>query len=159
MEILTAYVRDVVPRFVSGRSGFSSDVHLFPPIDVQAILIVINRRDPERIRLEPDRLNLSGAVLLGADLSGARLQRADLTAANLERADLTGAHLEGALLQEAVLRGAHLEMARLQGATLYGAEGLTQDQINASYMDAKTTLPEGVGPDGRPYYRSTRVWP
>ena len=114
-------------------------------LDVQAILVVISRRyrfnDPESVVIDlsksnlhsvsAQRLELPGAVMIGADLQGADLQGADLQGAdlqganlqgaNLQGANLQGANLEGAKLQEANLEGAELQEANLQGADLKGA--------------------------------------
>lgn len=112
-----------------------------------------------------------------AILTGAHLEHADLTDAYLQRAALQNAHLEGATLTAAHLEGAHLSGARLDGATLMGthlrnadlfgahlegadlsrARGLTQAQIDETFMDDQTFLPEEPGPDGEPYRRSTRI--
>jgi uncharacterized protein YjbI with pentapeptide repeats len=76
-----------------------------------------------------DSVNLSEAILRGADLReanlrGAKLQRADLRGANLQRASLLGADLQRAFLPEADLLftnlwGADLRRADLRGANLW----------------------------------------
>ena len=75
-----------------------------------------------------DSVNLSEAILRGADLReanlrGAKLQRADLRGANLQRASLLGSDLQRAFLSEADLLftnlwGADLRRADLRGANL-----------------------------------------
>jgi Protein of unknown function (DUF2934)/Pentapeptide repeats (8 copies) len=107
--------------------------------------------------------NLSGACLEGAVLLGARLEGADLNYAHLERATLSLAHLEGAWLEHAHLEGAwigsahldgahldyaHLEGAllgdtHLEGASLWGASGLSDDQLRRAFGDKHTILPGG----------------
>jgi uncharacterized protein YjbI with pentapeptide repeats len=72
--------------------------------------------DPEGIRLDLYRANLSEA-----NLSGANLSEANLYGANLSEANLYGANLSGANLSEANLYGANLSEANLYGANLYGA--------------------------------------
>ena len=79
-----------------------------------------------------DRIDLSGADLVGAnlrgaDLVGANLRRAylrdaDLVGADLRDADLVGANLRDADLRGADLRGANLRDADLRGANLGGAD-------------------------------------
>jgi hypothetical protein len=107
--------------------------------------------------------NLSGVYLEGAVLLGARLEGADLNYAHLERATLSLAHLEGAWLEHAHLEGAwigsahldgahldyaHLEGAllgdtHLEGASLWGASGLSDDQLRRAFGDEHTILPGG----------------
>jgi hypothetical protein len=72
----------------------------------------------------------------------------------LERANLSSARLEYAQLGKA-----NLADARLNGADLRQAIGLTQAQIDETYMDEKTILPDKSGPDGQPLRRSTRTPP
>ncbi|MEW1739764.1 pentapeptide repeat-containing protein [Nocardia beijingensis] len=115
------------------------------PVDVQAALTVISRREPihERNEDKPDlhqtcltraslyRSNLANtwlaaANLTGADLRGANLTNANLTEANLTgviafNADLSGADLTGVNLTSANLYGANLGDANLSGANLSGA--------------------------------------
>jgi uncharacterized protein YjbI with pentapeptide repeats len=67
------------------------------------------------------RLDLSDAVLRGADLRGADLRGADLRDAALSDAALSGADLSGAVLRGADLRDAALSDAALSGAVLRGA--------------------------------------
>jgi uncharacterized protein YjbI with pentapeptide repeats len=100
------------------------------------------------------RANLVRADLDYADLEEASLERsvaeevcfhqARLIGTYFQRADLTGAHLEGALLTGAHLQGAVLESTHLEGADLSGATGLTQEQLNSTFGDEKTQLPDGL---------------
>ena len=62
------------------------------------------------------KIDLSGAVLRGADLRRADLLGADLLNADLRGANLSCAVLRGAVLLDAVLRGANLSDANLSGA-------------------------------------------
>lgn len=71
-------------------------------------------------------VNLSEAILFGADLREASLrmadlQGADLRTANLSKADLSDAYLREASLFEADLSGANLRRANLEGADLQRA--------------------------------------
>jgi uncharacterized protein YjbI with pentapeptide repeats len=87
--------------------------------DVQAALTVISRRKPVD---KERRINLSSAVVPGANFGEGNLQGAVLAEARLERAFLFGAHLDGAFFIEADLQGATLINAHLQGATFIGAD-------------------------------------
>jgi len=104
--------------------------------------------------------NLAQARLAGAHLREAYLTAAILTGAHLEGTILWGAELQGALLQGANLEGAVLTGAHLEGADLFGATGLTQQQLDDTYMDEETVLPVGLGSDGQPFRHSARkeVW-
>jgi uncharacterized protein YjbI with pentapeptide repeats len=88
--------------------------------------------------------DLQQAHLEGADLRWARLEGAFLLQARLEGANLEGTHLERADLRQAHLKGANLEGAWLMGADLRWAQGLTQKQLDSTYSDAETELPEGL---------------
>jgi uncharacterized protein YjbI with pentapeptide repeats len=93
-----------------------------------------------------ENASLSGAHLETAILAQAHLEGAILKKAHLEKAILLAAHLEGAHLDGAHLEGVHFDGAHLEGATFHGATGLTQDQIERTFGDAKTELPEGLIP-------------
>jgi hypothetical protein len=79
---------------------------------------------------------LSDAALSGADLSGAVLRGADLRDAALSDAALSGADLSGAVLRGAVLRGAVLRDAVLRGAVLRDAALSDADLSGAVLRDA-----------------------
>ncbi|WP_420117271.1 pentapeptide repeat-containing protein [Micromonospora sp.] len=110
-----------------------------PPVDIQAALTVLSRRDSNRDGTvgagvedpSPRRLNLSNTDLIGADLSGADLSRANLRGAYLLDADLSNANLANANLNEANLRGADLGRANVRDAAL-----LRADLRGASLEDA-----------------------
>ena len=118
-----------------------------------------------RARLERASLrdaHLDGAFLSHAELDGADLRGAHLEGALLEAADLRRADLRGAFLIGARLNGANLAGADLSGADLTSATGLTQQQIDKSYMNDRTRLPVERTPNGKPLQRSARrkldVW-
>lgn len=75
---------------------------------------------------------LTGANLVGSDLSNANLQKVDLSNVNLQ-----GANLAGADLSRANLTGANLAGADLSGANLYGVTASQADFTNASLVNAK----------------------
>ncbi|TPE51495.1 pentapeptide repeat-containing protein [Amaricoccus solimangrovi] len=119
-----------------------------PRTDVQAVLEVIGRRDPERIGREEAaetrsgaegyRLNLRQSNLRRYDLSHLDFRRADLVEARMEGADLWQARMEGADLREARMEGAYLSGARMEGADLREArmEGadLWQARMEGAYL-------------------------
>jgi hypothetical protein len=140
MEILTAYVRKnsnsktiefEIYKCQSGRrsgiieyeiSKAKEDISL----DIQAILIVIGRRENPSNNEEPNHLNLQATFLQGVQLEKAHFDKADLYKAHLECAHLEGANLKRANLlcahlDKADLRYAHLEWAKLYNADLRGA--------------------------------------
>ena len=98
-----------------------------------------------------ERAELMHAHLDGADLRGARLLGADLSSADLRRSDLCGASLTGV-----IMKGAELAGADLRGTDLQQVVGLTQEQIDQTYMDARTELPNPDNTRGQALVRSTR---
>ena len=122
--------------------------------------------------------NLVGIVLHDANLSGANLENADLGKAglgdanlsytnlvganlentaivnsNLYKADLTGAKLQGAYLWYTYLSGAKLNGAKLEATQilytdLSDAEGLTEEQLEKTYLcKAKLTEELNIDPN------------
>jgi hypothetical protein len=83
LEGLCAFVRESTIEKVKDR----------PPIDVQAALTAIGRRQWGEVNLAG--ANIPGADLFKANLKGANLSSVDLSAANLSGADLTNANLSG----------------------------------------------------------------
>lgn len=85
---------------------------------------------------DPDRADLSGAVLTKADLQGADLSFADLDGADLTGADLTQARLNGTNLAGADLTSAKLIQADLSGAELENTDLSTADLTLAKFWFA-----------------------
>jgi uncharacterized protein YjbI with pentapeptide repeats len=145
METLTSYVRKL---FILETKEIEEE---FSPlrIDIQTTMIVLVRRNHTYgQKLEPYRLNLSGAdlrclelppkaKLQGALLRRARLQGANLMGAHLCGADLRGANLTGAHLCGADLRRANLELAILQWSELQGADLQKANLEGAELQNAK----------------------
>ena len=75
------------------------------------------------------------AKLLGANLSGANLSNAILLEADLFDADLTDATVKDAVFDGALVASANLETTKL-----------TPDQLNSTFGDYGTLLPEGTAP-------------
>ncbi|QLY33981.1 pentapeptide repeat-containing protein [Nocardia huaxiensis] len=123
VEVLSAFVRTHAPN---GREcGVNPQDE--PPTDVQAVLTVIGRRDPDRTEfVDLSNTCLANAELEGANLVGAELSKANLTKAVLDRANLAGATMRYVALKESHLietnlASAHLDHANLQGSYLMWA--------------------------------------
>ncbi|WP_431881188.1 pentapeptide repeat-containing protein [Micromonospora chalcea] len=134
-----------------------------PPVDIQAALTVLGRRESNRDRsgdgidlshtslrgIDLNGASLRGVDLSGADLSHADLSGADLSAAGLGRANLIGSDLGGtnlntAFLLNADLRYADLASAELWGAELTGAKLADADLRNADFGEANGVTTESV---------------
>jgi uncharacterized protein YjbI with pentapeptide repeats len=174
VEILTAYVRTHARWTPAGQDQASAEAASDPavgnsaegveppdlPVDIQAALTVLTRRNERHERrsvvtldlrqtdlrrveasgLRAPNANLSGAELQFANLRGAQLRGANLEDAQLSRADLSYAQLQGARLVEARMSGtslfrAHLEDATLMGASLRGAD-LRHAFLQKAYFQA-----------------------
>jgi uncharacterized protein YjbI with pentapeptide repeats len=145
MEILTAYVRQHAPRWLSGEGqegtedgatvekkskgvsrGNSETITASPPSpDIQAIINVLWRRKHSFRHGESEPLDLRDTNLSKANLTQTNLSGAILLGANLSNANLTDAFLTDANLTGADLTEADLSLATLVGATLAGAFNLT----------------------------------
>ena len=130
MEVLATFIRD------HSHEQWPLPEHDTDPAppqttrpDVQAAVTVVGRRNIKydiRIRYAKRRIvyrsiDLSHAVLPGANLNSATLIFANLKGAYLDGATLIGAHLDGADLNGATLIGAHLDSVTLISAKLKGA--------------------------------------
>ncbi|MFG1804620.1 pentapeptide repeat-containing protein [Micromonospora carbonacea] len=121
VSVLTAFIRVHAPvvdpaTTRSPKPTSQAGETTSPPVDIQAAITVLGRRDTTR---DQDPLDLARANLTGADLTGANLARANLTGAILDGANLARANLAGADLTGANLLGANLLGANLDGATLF----------------------------------------
>jgi hypothetical protein len=153
VEVLCTYVREHAPvkrkESAQAKSVPANQEHL--AADIQAILTVLGRRNPDYERtgqvLNLAATNLGGADLGGAnlsvvdlsgtDLSGANLSVANLPYADLGGADLSGARLVGTVLSVAKLRGAILRGAFPSGADLSGADLREADLSEADLSESK----------------------
>jgi uncharacterized protein YjbI with pentapeptide repeats len=129
VDILSAFIRVHAPASRRAPGKLFSAKPAPPPVDIQAALTVLARRNPD--------LDGEGRV----DLSQADLSQAALSGADLEGADLAGADLRGAVLRGAVLRGANLghtglSRADLEGADLEGAYLVNADLRRVYLMSA-----------------------
>ena len=134
IEVLTLFVQersasasslDIKNEAQATPSPRPSQAPQSVPIDVQAALTVIGRRnsknDPAGKSINLASTNLTKASFMDASLKLADLSKANLQGANLASANLQGAYLKGANLQRAYLKGANLQGAYLVDTNLTGA--------------------------------------
>lgn len=131
LEVLTAFVRvEATKPRADPRT---------PPIDVEAVLRVVGRRDA---RSDPDdvlfRLNFSGANLSYCSMRDGNYVRANFRQTNLEYAYLVRSNFARALFV-----GARLTNAKVEGAAFAGATA-DVDTIWPAHVDASTL---GLVPD------------
>lgn len=174
LEILCAYVRNNSP--VSSAEPDPAFRETRPlPIDIQSILDVIGRRNPD-----PDegdyKLDLRHCNLQLANFRGGMFDNAGFNGIYMNYAVLNKVKLNGAWFFDAVLNNAWLEGASLNGAWFYrtqldgtdfkdaqtnfagvistnlsDATNLTQDQVSSMLGDGTTQLPEEIQrPDNWP---------
>ncbi len=139
VDILSAFVRVHSPSRRADDGSFTGD-STPRPVDIQASLTVLVRRNPDY-----DGSAFFGISLSETDLSRARLGHASLSDADLIDADLRGAILSVADLSHADLVRADLRGANLSGANLRGADlsdtKLDPEQIWCAHIDEDTVLP------------------
>ena len=78
--------------------------------------------------------NMTGVYLSNANLSGADFTNADLIATDLTNSDLTDANF----------KNTYMNHANLSGANLKQAINLTQDQIETTFINKETLLPDSI---------------
>jgi hypothetical protein len=118
MEVLGAYVRnhaaeppveDALAPVTCARAPLSD-----MPIDIQAVVTVIARRDPNVAEREPHRVDLSNSCLEGVGLYDiAQLRDVSLFSSDLRSAYFSNRDLRGAVLDYANLGDARLDHAKL----------------------------------------------
>ena len=118
MEVLTAYLREHVPRPSTPPADAAMPRRLAEAV---ATVIGRHRQGPDDRRLDVHETDLTGVQWLDADLQGADLNGADLERASLSGANLMVAFLEGANLQRATFHRTQLQLAALERANLEGA--------------------------------------
>ena len=102
--------------------GYNLQDRSFAYLDLtNAILTGANLRGADFQEATLTRCDLRGADLERCNFSYANLKGAKIKGANLIRADLSHAYLQGADLREAKLTNANLQNADLQNANLFGA--------------------------------------
>ncbi|MEZ5924860.1 MAG: pentapeptide repeat-containing protein [Hyphomicrobiaceae bacterium] len=122
--------------------------------DIDGVLTQQVARDRDCTRLES--VDLSRALLSGADLrlalvSDARFEGASLDDADLRYSDLTGADFSGAQMQRASLSGgatligANFLGAAMQGADLTGAKLYAADFFGAQLQGAQLSFIQAMG--------------
>jgi hypothetical protein len=118
IEILTTFVRENAPYMPQEK--VTSNLSTKVPVDIQAALTVIARRDVNKDP-ESEQLDLSYTDMRGVNLNGANLEQTNFYQANLAGANLREANLAGTILSAANLEGANLYLANLEGAILSAA--------------------------------------
>lgn len=140
MEVLTSFVRQNAPLPGGATPAATPTVATHgPPVDVQAVLTVLGRRNTkwdEAGCLDLTHTNLAYAVLSGANLVHICLGNADLTGANLLGADLSGDSLDGANLTSASLGSADLARASLTNVQATGADLTSANLTHANLQGA-----------------------
>lgn len=101
------------------------------PLDIQAILTVIGRRQKYFSNGESNRLNLQDVYLIGADFKGFHLEGACFRGSYLHGTNFIDAHLEGANFA-----GSHLEWTKFRGAHLEGATFTVASLKHAYFREA-----------------------
>ncbi|WP_143025340.1 pentapeptide repeat-containing protein [Micromonospora sp. WMMB235] len=177
VDILTAFLRVHAPNKAGSPaiqpSPREAENTLSPPVDIQAALTVLGRRNPVRDSGDVDLsytdlrgANLSHGRFSDADLSGANLAGSNLFLTNLNDAELKGADLRGAWIRNANLVDSDLSDANLAGADLgdtnlryawinganFAGANLTnarvsRGQLRCASVDKTTHLPEKLEKD------------
>ena len=147
IEILTAYVRKNSPAKrelkennhttepvsidIQDKENTKSEVSEVKklPLDIEAIVTVIRRREKYYGNGETNSLDLQEVCFQGADLRKANLRRANLKGADLKETKLIDANFREANLKGANLRDAYLMRANLKGADLKETKNLTAFQL------------------------------
>jgi uncharacterized protein YjbI with pentapeptide repeats len=148
IEILTAYVRTKAPvqndsNHLNDEENKRHDI----PIDIQAVLTILKRRNPDKTHIESNyidlgKTNLNWAYLKEANLDRANFNNACLKRINFHRASLQHAKFWNADLTEAdlkfaILNDAELGRAILREADLWEAKLQRVELISADLQQAK----------------------
>ncbi|WP_051062180.1 pentapeptide repeat-containing protein [Ilumatobacter nonamiensis] len=135
VELLGTLAREVArdPDYEAHVSTTTKKIR--PRVDIQTVLTVLGRRDPEAQQF--DKIRLADGYFAGANLRGAHLESATLRRANLENARLEEAFMRSAELRGAHLNHADLEDADLRYANLSGASLLDTRVDGAHFAGAK----------------------
>jgi hypothetical protein len=158
LEALCAFVRESTTRekgpltvlleaFSAAPRGTAEKANDKPPNDIQAALTVIGRRKPGDGDVNLTRAIIPGANLIRANLGDAHLSGANLSGAYLGDADLHFASLSGANPSDAGLRVADLSGANLSDADLIGAHLSGADLRFANLGDADLISADLSGAD------------
>lgn len=164
MDVLGAYIRDhapapplppdevgpPTPEMRQWRAAHCPvDDNAAAPVDIQAIITVINRRDPAIPDLRPldlshsclTRIKVPGIQLREADLVGTDMSYADFLNLegfgpkhNVKISDLSFAHLDYANLSNVITFAVHFTAASMFGADLNHA-GLTRADLDKARLE------------------------
>lgn len=128
VDILAAFVRvHAVPIETTSTSRF--------PVDIQAAVNVIIRRDRSRER-PPIIVDLSRTQLNGVDLSGEIIDNIDFSGADLREANLIHANLNRVNMADVDLRGANMYRLWVRADVGEGSDLSRADLRNACLMNA-----------------------
>ncbi len=89
-----------------------------------------------------DRCQLASANLADTDLTGASMVGTNLQGADLRRADLSEADVSEADFSRAKVNAANFSNVNISGALLADVTGFIQDQLDLTFGDSETALPE-----------------
>lgn len=138
--------------FIRNRQG-----EIIVDTDIVSDLSEIDLREANFAGLDTEGLNLSDAVLEGADFNKADLYwasffRAKCKGCNFRDARLSGAMLENADLRETDVRGAYVSYDNLGGSSSVAGSNLTDAQWSGADLrgceyDEDTLLPIGLDPE------------
>jgi len=103
--------------------------------------VEMERTELKAAGIQAGTINLSGAILAGAQLQGVHLENVDFSGANLRQANFDGANLKNVSFRRAKLDGATFVEANLEDAKLYDAElpGADLSQANLKNADLRNT--------------------
>lgn len=176
IEIITSYIRVRSP-WTEEKDAEPPITDRYPsklPIDIQAAITILSRRQHSYEKGESERLDLSGTDLRQVRIDRANFSKADFSRAHLDGAIIVSSNLKaasfiegsirkawvansdmsGAVLWEARgeeswfsltnLKGATLDNAHFEGAYLRDALDLELIQVERMNRDGKTTLPDDI---------------
>ena len=135
METLTAYVRESAsaPEDVNRDGIVSGNFFIKPPVDIQAIITVLGRRETSHETAD-QRLDLSRCFLAGADFTGAG--KNDFSRAGFQYSQLWRAHFRDVVLKDANFALADLESAYCNNANLRNVNFLKAVARNVDFDGA-----------------------
>ena len=152
MEVLTAYVRENTRR---DRQLEDQQSNQRVPVDIQAIVTVLGRRNVQ-YESSGQALNLTYAILRGADFYGADIAGVNFAGANLAEVNFSKAILTKARFIGATLREANFTQAVLREAC-FGMLEDVDDKNHIVFVDTDVTNARFSGADIRDADLSTAI--
>ncbi len=142
IEILTAYTRTKAPFQNNNTCADSEEIEDYRlPIDIEAVLTILRRRNPDGSCIEYSYIDLSKTNLSHVNLNDAKLDKVNfnnacLRSAKLHRARLKGARFWNADLTRAEFKFATLNDAEFGRAVLYKANFWNAKLQKATFVSA-----------------------